>query len=110
MAGYIKSGLKKIKFEGEEEEKTVTESKEEVPEKPKAAKKPAGPPKKADKMALHLSKCHYVTLSFNISAVYIALGLLISVLNWSNLDTFVEPIKNPVDLIAAPAALLPLRG
>lgn len=31
------------------------------------------------KMAeLRLSKCHYVTLSINISAVYIALGLLIS--------------------------------
>lgn len=31
------------------------------------------------KMAgLQLSKCHYVVLSFNISAVYIALGLLIS--------------------------------
>ena len=29
-------------------------------------------------MALNLSKCHYFALSFNISAVYIALGLLIS--------------------------------
>ena len=30
------------------------------------------------KMALQLSRFHYITLSFNISAVYIALGLLIS--------------------------------
>ena len=30
------------------------------------------------KMAIQLSKCHYITLCFNISAVYIALGLLIS--------------------------------